>query len=506
MTTGNVESLYNGIEIPEEWPPRNMDPSSREPMPVPYLESPPPVIPVDVGRQLYVDDFLIEKTTLKRKFHKAEKCEHNPILKPETKWELVGRPPAASTACPFDDGIFYDPKDKLFKMWYMMGFYKETGLAYSKDGINWERSKFDVIKGSNIVLPYDPNSTRDSFSPWLDHYTTNPAERFKAYLYTRERVGERIQEANWLYTAPDGIHWDKRAGNSLKWGDSTSLFYNPFRKKWVLAIRVSVKGRGRCRAYLEHSDFLKLAEADPKTPVFWVGADRLDLPDPEIGNPTQLYALAVAAYESTMLGVFTIHYGPENNVCWNDKFPKLTQLKLGYSRDGFHWVRPDREDFISATKKDGDSDRGYLRAAGGGCLVVGDRLYFYYCAFSGVSPKNERHMYAGGSTHVAFLRRDGFASMDAGEESGYLTTRPVTFKGKYMSVNVNAPKGELKVEVLDCNDQVIEPFSMKNCIPITADKTLVPVTWKGVRDLFAVSGKPGAALSRSTLVQGTDYY
>ncbi len=42
-------------------------------MTVPYLQSPPSVIPIDVGRQLFVDDFLIEKTDLERTFHAAEK-------------------------------------------------------------------------------------------------------------------------------------------------------------------------------------------------------------------------------------------------------------------------------------------------------------------------------------------------------------------------------------------------------------------------------------------------
>ncbi len=41
---------------------------SVEPMTVPYLQSPPSLIPIDVGRQLFVDDFLIEKTDLERTF------------------------------------------------------------------------------------------------------------------------------------------------------------------------------------------------------------------------------------------------------------------------------------------------------------------------------------------------------------------------------------------------------------------------------------------------------
>ena len=40
------------------------------------------------------------------------------------------------------------------------------------------------------------------------------------------------------------------------------------------------------------------------------------------------------------------------------------------------------------------------------------------------------------------------------EEAGTLTTRPVTFKGKNLFVNVDCPDGELKVEVLDEDSQV----------------------------------------------------
>lgn len=78
------ERLYNGIVLPKEWPPRNMDLADKGPMPVPYLDFPPEVIPIDVGRQLFVDDFLIERTDLTRTFHLPEKFAGNPVLKPDT--------------------------------------------------------------------------------------------------------------------------------------------------------------------------------------------------------------------------------------------------------------------------------------------------------------------------------------------------------------------------------------------------------------------------------------
>jgi hypothetical protein len=81
-----TEMLYNGICLPKDWPPKNLSATSREPLPVPYLKNPPTVIPINVGRQLFVDDFLIEATTLHRSFHTPRLYEHNPILKPETSF------------------------------------------------------------------------------------------------------------------------------------------------------------------------------------------------------------------------------------------------------------------------------------------------------------------------------------------------------------------------------------------------------------------------------------
>ncbi len=57
-----VAELPNGIRLPNPWPPRTIGPGS-DPLPVPYLANPPEVLPIDTGRQLFVDDFLIEHTT-----------------------------------------------------------------------------------------------------------------------------------------------------------------------------------------------------------------------------------------------------------------------------------------------------------------------------------------------------------------------------------------------------------------------------------------------------------
>jgi hypothetical protein len=118
---------------------------------------------------------------------------------------------------------------------------------------------------------------------------------------------------------------------------------------------------------------------------------------------------------------------------------------------------------------------------------VGDKLYFYFSAHA--KPREGDRWDTDATTGLAMLRRDGFASMDASGKPGILTTRPVTFKGKSLFVNVDCPEGELKVEVLDKDGDVIEPFTVANCTPISSDKTLVKVNWKD-KNLSALAGKP----------------
>src|SRR5438128_2410851 len=96
------ERLYNGIVLPAPWPPR-LTSISREPQTPTYLSAPPAIIPIDVGRQLFVDDFLVAETTLQRTFHRAEYHPASPVLKPDRPWEEQNSP----MAMPYSDGVGY---------------------------------------------------------------------------------------------------------------------------------------------------------------------------------------------------------------------------------------------------------------------------------------------------------------------------------------------------------------------------------------------------------------
>jgi hypothetical protein len=263
---------------------------------------------------------------------------------------------------------------------------------------------------------------------------------------------------------------------------------------WAYSIRDDAPKLGRIRTYRENADVLAGARWQAGEAVPWVGADRLDAPRADLKIQPQLYNLDAVAYESLLLGMFTIWRGQPRDRA------KPNEIVLGYSRDGFHWHRPDRQAFVSVSERYRDWNWGNVQSAGGGCLVVGDQLFFYVSGRAGI-----RGTAASGvcSTGLATLRRDGFASMDAGRVAGTLLTRPLRFGGKHLFVNADARAGELRVEVLDQEGRVLQPFSLDKAVPIQADRVRQRVQWQGAGDLGAVRGK--AVRLRFTLTQGRLY-
>lgn len=494
---GNTCGLYNGIEIPAGWPPASLRVSDEIPFPdlgtayavddpreltarrlppaVPYLDHPPEVILIDVGRQLFIDDFLIEETDLVREYHLARKYEGNPVLQSETALEKPeGR---MAGAAPKSGGLWWSPEEGVFKLWYEAGWCESTAYATSADGLHWTRPD---LGGSNRIVPeYPPDSVTVFYDPWA----RSSGERFKMLL---RRPGS--WESGFAMVSGDGLNWSEPVKTGLM-NDRSTMFYNPFRRKWIFSIRSLAYGR--TRHYYEHDDFLQGTQWRDDEPVFWASADDLDLPDPQVGVPTQLYNLDAVAYESVMLGLFEILRGPNNSDCAATGRPKITDLTLAYSRDGFHWHRPDRRSFIASTNREGDWDRGYIQSVGGVCAVVGDELWFFYSGAKGGDKDRdpEGGMYANRSMGIAKLRRDGFASMRAGACVGMLLTRPLRFSGAYLFANVECPAGELRAEVLDESGRVFPGFGVEDSIPVQGDHAKVLLAWRSGRSLSDLAGQ-----------------
>jgi hypothetical protein len=476
------ETLFNGIVLPSPWPPRRSELADIPARPS-YLSAPPPVIDIDVGRQLFIDDFLVQESGLHRTFHRATYYEGNPVLVPEGEIEqqdphaALTRQTPSPTAMPFSDGVFFDPGDRLFKMWYMAGYQQFTALAHSRDGIHWVRPRFDVIRGTNVVS----TRRRDSSTVWLDLDSADREARYKMAAYDLEMKALR------LHVSRDGVHWRER-GVSGPCGDRSTVFYNPFRKVWVFSLRHDTDGQNRSRRYFETADFTA-ARWTAGQPVTWIGADALDVARAEMATPRQLYNLDAVAYESVMLGLFTIYRGerPDRE--------KPNDLCVGFSRDGFHWSRLSRDPFIPVSERPGDWNWSNVQSAGGGCLVVGDRLHFYVSGRAGVAGTD---LPGRCTTGLATLRRDGFASVSdawpagtaraVGGDQSSLATRPVRFSGKYLFVNADI-SGDLRVEILDAAGEPIEAYAAARAVPVRGNGTRLAVQWQGGRSLEELAGR-----------------
>ncbi len=478
---------YNGIEPSGEFPPRGMAAcGDYAPLPVPYLAAPPKVIDISVGRQLFVDDFLIEKTDMIRHYHRAEKYAGNPIFFPETPMEK-GEGGHVAMAAPFSDGVWYDPKDGKTKLWYHAGWFDGTAYAESDDGLHFERVDCG-LGDDNRCIPKRKGIQRDGAAVVLDRY--NGGKRpYKMFLFVRDTHGECGE----IWDSADGKAW-KQVTVTGATGDRSTVFYNPFRRKWVYSMRSGFGALGiRARSYVEADS---LEEGAPLAdPVPWTRCDRLDPVLPSVGDRASLYNLDAVAYESVLLGAFSVFLGPENNISTTTGIPKYTELHLGYSRDGFHWYRPEvRVPLIAPERENRDSwERGYIHSSNGILMIRDDTLWFYYTAFRGDEsitrkPTAEDGMYANASMGLATMRRDGFASMDAYGFRGTLQTRPLRFDGSYLFVNGDFHAGKLRAEIRDEDGIAIDGYSFDDCITFSDNSTKAQLRFSGGKTLEALSG------------------
>ena len=465
VRTDERETLYNGIVLPAEWPPDTVSGTDRSVTEIPYLKSiseggtHPETVDIDTGRQLFVDDFLIGSSTLERTFHYPDEIYHVS----SERWML---------------SVIYDEEEGLFKMWTARS---DVYYCESTDGVNWSEEIVALqapMRGIYGSVEMNPNSTgKDKYILCIrynnSHYgeTNNPDGTEKGSFDFDLNGLECI-----LYRSPDGRRFYPLTKTGPG-GDTSTIFYNPFREKWVFSLKIDNTGVGRARRYYEVNDLSSESLFTASDPVFWLKSDRLDKPDPEIGMTPQLYAFSASAYESIMVGVFRIWYGPNNNTTIVSGKPKKNNYMLGYSRDGFYFDRPDRTPLVAATREEGSWLYGYIQIPTSVCVVVGDEMWFWFSSCAEGEPyKAYIHPHIG----YVKLRRDGFASLDG---AGTLETVKLRFDSDKKYMFVNASSENLAAEITDGSGKVIEGFSFEDCVSFTGDSTKTRITWKDANDL-----------------------
>lgn len=454
------------------------------------------------GKQLFIDDYVIGQLGgVKKVLNQPVKYPGNPLIIKDRPWEDAG--PGYST-------VIYDPDEKLFKLWY--GFFikgkkpSEQVLCYatSTDGIHWEKPIINKEAGNNTVVT--PKLTGfQAAGIFIDPVETDPAKRYKM-LFSAEPDGtDRTLSTHAAYS-PDGLRWTAEPRNPvIPFSDTQSCpFWDTKRRRYVAHLRYGPPNR-RLASRIESEDFVHWS---PKVTLFQ--KTLLDAP-----FETEHYCMAVSPYADVYIGLLGAYHGetikpiPKDQL-WRDK----SNIQLTYSRNGVTWMRVGENGVLTAGElKDADRDwktkatkatflpygehgKGWEWGATypvyqPSLIVVDDQIRFYYVGHTG------RHWasYHGDEEGVngiglATLRLDGFVSVEAGEQEGTLTTKPLVFIGDALEINASAEGGVIGVEALDLAGNVIEGFSQADCEPISTDSLRHVLKWKGSSDAHLLQARP----------------
>lgn len=445
------------------------------------------------GRILVANSTWTESKEVERVFHTPQYYVANPVLKADRHWEfnVNGDPYAA----PFSGGVWYDESAGKYKMWYSAGGGKTNGLitcyAESQDGKHWIKPSLDIVPGTNIV----DTTEHDCVSVLLDKFERDTSQRYKMFVVgfnTPSSVSMKLK-----YSA-DGIHWSEPKALSGELYDRCAVYYDPFRKKYVLSLKtINGKKYRRSRCFLAHENpemLVSLAHRvyDNKSDKFikyWFNAEDDDPRHPQFPEiRPQIYNHEAMPYESSLIGYFTVWQGPENDACDSLMIQKRNEVLIGWSDDGFHWKREFKQPFLPVSSDFKAWNAGNVQSTAGNPLIVGDSLYFYVSGRYNSKPDQDSNF----ATGLAMLRRDGFVSAYAGKSEGYLTTGNMFVNGEYLFVNVEVSlqKSRLFVEILDVDGNPIPGFTRKDCLPVRdKDSTKQLIAWKNGKKLSNLSGK-----------------
>jgi hypothetical protein len=413
--------------------------------------------------QLFVDDYLIDsRSRLTRRYHPFRKHDANPL---NYKSNKIGR----GTVLPNPDG-------KGYRRWV-----NANSMISSIDGLNWTHS---------VRLERGSREGRGNIS--VIHTPWDEGREYKM-IGTGHDAAERQKKDPMIkgggrYGAysGDGIHWTELSNDPLFLDRSdTGLFvWDPHRRRYFGTPKIWTHVRGFQRRCVGFSASVDFKPGWPTAGLVLVPDEHDDRWVTRPGQRTEFYNLSAFAYESMYLGFLEVF---RNTDGWKDG-PIFIELVT--SRDGLGWKRTagNREPLIP-NGSSGSWDAGMIKVPNHP-LVEGDRIRMFYYG------SNQTHGFARKEYEtygmedrrkrglgLATLRKDGFASLDAGAKVGTLITKVLKNPNGVLAVNYKANGGWLKVELLDADDKPSPGYRLDDCLPLQGDSTSQEVTWKEHKEL-----------------------
>ena len=422
----------------------------------------PAAEPISLGSrlELFVDDHVLEKLSGEVAFQLHQPEPKEVVLVTDQPWE--------GNTCAYYV-VFHD--GDLYRMYYRGSHFdtekrraahREVACyAESKDGIQWTKPElglfeFDGSKTNNIV--WDGPGTHN-FTPFKD---LNPdcSDDAKYKALGRARGGLLA------FRSPDAIHWtlmhDKPVITEGAFDSQNLAFWDTARGEYRACWRI-FKGGVRDIRTATSQDFLKW---NP-----WVDLGYGDAP------AEHLYTNAILPYERA----------PHILLGFPTRFlPKTQQVEpvLMTSRDGVHWKRWAEALIPVTAPEDRDGNRSNYMAWGLVPSSDNEREYNVYASeayYTGPDSRLRRFTY----------RVDGFVSLRASDAGGEILTKPFTFAGSKLVLNVAASEGgSVRVEIQDAAGTPLDGFALADCAEISGDSIAQTVSWKDGADVTALVGKP----------------
>ncbi|MHC4622822.1 MAG: LamG-like jellyroll fold domain-containing protein [Planctomycetota bacterium] len=352
-----------------------------------------------------------------------------------------------------------------------------TRLRISEDGVNFKTpslgvTEFEGSRNNDYVFAGVPlyGSFFEDLNP-----SKKPEERYKMTAWVANR-------GIYLYMSPDGIHWRRNescmlplvsgGGAETYWDDQRGLYVDFIKRDSSFRTR-EYGGRGRRACMFETREILKPWPFRAlEKPYF----ERWPMPSvtgegPVIFAPNkngQVYRTRAIKYP----------WAPDTYLAfvWRFGEGERRQVDLGVSRDGINWRFYADASWYMTPGEDEEVLSLY------GLIRRGDQIW-QYADYGGAHGGSKERTYA-----RLTQRLDGFVSLDVGGQTGTLTTRPLTFDGNKLALNINA-NGGARVAILSGDGKPMRGFSLGDCDRIKGDHIRRTVAWNGTSDVGPLAGK-----------------
>lgn len=365
-------------------------------------------------------------------------------------------------------------------------------LATSRDGLHWEKPELNLYPWegdfqTNIIIP---NAGQGALIKDPNPASPN-AERYKMLQWSYYR-------GYYLYTSPDAVHFyrNETVGLPLDTDGSTTFFWDDQRGLYHAYFRVVSEDRSirRRSGHLEIKDLFKPWPFNPiKSPflddlVLAVPA-RGEIPVIDTGGQVYRFKAHKYAWAPDTYVAFPWRYASDSNV--------RPGSFLMVSRDGSQWTRYEEPYYFpSGWELDG---REVIEAlTEHGLIRRGNTIWQYgtvrFTEHGGALYGGVEHE---GGTHDRLLRLeqrlDGFVAVEPGNEdkgAGTLVTKPLSFTGDRLQLNVDASLGNVRVEIQDADGRALPGFKLGDCIPNSEDNTELVVHWRSGTSLEKITEQP----------------